>query len=279
MKNPQTFDNIARMICSLLSLSPLCVAIIIILGFLLKDSSSLNSLYSEARKVRTLQGHDQALPIYKEILRLNPNDVTAATRIAADERSTKRHDNFGKCGNRLQRLHFIKTLELFDFNCNSIADVVFATDGATKKAAAAKAKRSSAPLYLQPLRAGAQPPPIPKCPLGACIQLLLLAVCLPEKTCIQLLGGEFIELLESLGLAYVSHYDGDERSSESLLVPYVHVFPVTVCNETIYLATDLHPNVLSLTAFGGNQKNCVSSSIDHSVDESGTVMYIGPDSL
>jgi hypothetical protein len=258
-----------------LSSSPLAV-VLVLFGFLLNGSLSLQSqLYSEARQVRTLQGHDQALPLYREIVRLNPNDVTAATRIAADERSAKRHDRFGEGGDRIQRLRFIELLELYGFNCNSIADLVFATD-ATK---AARAKRSSTPLFLQPLRAGTQPPPIPTCPLGACIQLLLLAVCLPTKNCVDLLGSEFVELLETLGLAYVSQ-DKDDNGSNNLLVPYVHVFPVTVCDETIFLATDLHPNVLSLTTVGSN-KDSVSSggSTMEDTEDNGTVMYIGPDSL
>ena len=262
-----------------LSYSHLSVALVLF-GFLLNGSSSLQSqlLYSEARQVRTLQGHDQALPLYKEILRRNPNDVTAATRIAADEQSANRHDMFGKGGDRIQRLRFIELLELYGFNCNSIADLVFATD-ATK---AARAKRSSTPLFLQSLRAGTQPPPFPTCPLGACIQLLLLAVCLPTKNCVDLFGREFVELLETLGLAYVSHDDKDDSgSNNSLLVPYVHVFPVTVCDETIFLATDLHPNVLSLTTVGGNKDNVSSSgsSTMGDTEDNGTVMYIGPDSL
>lgn len=232
---------------------------------------SLQSLYLEARRVRALKGHDQALPLYREILRLNPNDMTAATRIAADEHSAKRHDMLGKDGDRIQRLRFIELLKLFDFTCNSIADLVFATD-ATK---ASIAKRSSTPLFLQPLRAGTQLPIIPTCPLGACIQLLLLAVCLPAKTCVDLLGSEFVELLETLGLAYVSH-DNDDGNN-SLLVPYVHVFPVTVCNETIFLATDLHPNVLSLTSVG--MKTDGASDIAITTEDNGAVMYIGPDSL
>lgn len=255
-----------------LSSSSSCV-VLVLLGFLFNGSSSLRSLYSKARQVRTLEGHDQALSLYREILKLNPNDVTAATRIAVDERSIKRHDEFGKGGNRIQRLRFIKLLESFDFNCNSIADLVFATD-ATK---AAIAKRSSAPLFLHPLRAteGIQPPLSPTCSLGACIQLLLLAVCLPTKNCVDILGSEFVELLETLGLAYVSHYGNDD--SNSLLVPYVHVFPVTVCDETIFLATDLHPNVLSLTTVGGNKDNV--SCCGSTMEDNGTVMYIGPDSL
>ena len=237
---------------------------LIIFSFLLNCSSSLQSLYSEARQVRTLQGHDQALPLYKEILRLNPNDVTAATRIAADKRSPQRHDRFGKNGDRIQHQRFTKLLRSFDFDCNSVVDLVFTND-ATK---ASKAKKSSSPLFLQPLRAGKQPPLCPTTPLGACIHLFLLAVCLPTNVCVDLLGNEFVELIETLGIAY---------QSNNLLVPYVHIFPVSVCDKTLYLATDLHPNVLSLTSFGNSKDR--NSSDECTLEDSGAVMYIGPDSL
>mmetsp|Transcript_4544 Transcript_4544/g.11724 ORF Transcript_4544/g.11724 Transcript_4544/m.11724 type:complete len:553 (-) Transcript_4544:1599-3257(-) len=251
--------------------SKLCLGLIII-SFPLNAPYSLQQLYSKARQVRTLQGHEQALPLFQEILTLNPSDVTAATRVAADERSAKRHDRFGKGGDQIQRVRFTELLQHFDFDCNSIADLVFATNP-TK---ATKAKRSSTPLFLKPLRAGAPPPPLPTCELSACVQLLLLSVCLPTKNCIDLLGNEFVELLQTLGLAYNLH-DKSDRSN-SLLVPYAHVFPVTVSGKTIYLCTDLHPNVLSLTTIG-TSKNFVSRNGDGDNTSDGAVMYIGPDSL
>ena len=254
-----------------LPFSSLCLTLVLF-SFLLNDSLCLQSLYSEARNVRTLRGHDQALPIYQEILKRNPNDMTAATRIAADEESTERHVAFGTRGSRSEKLRFVELLESFGFNGSSISDLVFATDDAR----ADRAKRSSAPLFLQALRAGTQSPPIPNCPLGACIQLLLLAVCLPEKTCVDLLGSEFVELLETLSLAYVSHA-GDGKNTNGLLIPYIHVCPVTVGEKTLFLATDLHPNVLSITTIGGNKDT--TSTTGSSMDDDGAVMYIGPDSL
>ena len=241
------------------SISSSHLVILLFFGCILNHVSSLQSLYSEARQVRTLQGHDKALPLYQEILALNPNDVTAATRIAADARSIERHDTLGRGGNRIQRLNVIKLLESFDFNCNSIADLVFSTD----EIKATRAKKSSAPLFLQPLRAGMQPPPPPTSPLAACIQLLLLAVCIPTKTCVQLLGSEFVANMEQLGLAYLS-------DDNNLLVPYAHIFPVTVGDKTLYLATDLHPNTLSLTTVGGNSD--IMSTSSSTMEDNGAVM-------
>lgn len=224
------------------------LVVLLLFGFL-SASNCLQSLYSEARNVRTLEGHDQAVPLYQEILKRNPTDVTVATRIAADKQSATRHDAFGQ-GSLDDKLRCIEVLKSFNYNCNNIADLVFANNPTLNQ----RAKQSSAPLVLQPLRAGVPAPPLPTCALGTCVQLFLLAVCLPFQHCVDVLGQDFCELLQTLGLAFVD---------DDLLIPYVHVFPVKVGKDTIYLATDLHPNVLSRTSIG----------------DDGAVMYIGPDSL
>lgn len=72
-------------------------------------------------------------------------------------------------------------------------------------------------------------------------------------------GKDSVQLLQDLGLAFPCEID------PTLLVPYVHLFPMSVCDSNLVLATDLHPRVLSTTTVGTNQD--------------GTVMYIGPDSL
>ena len=240
--------------------------ILLLFCFSFKNVLSLQSLYSKARNLRTLGGHDQALPLYQEILRQNPNDLTAATRIAADEKSPQRHSLFGKDASKNDQLRFVELLESFGFAKDAIADLIFAKDATV----AERAKRSSAPLFLQTLFAGTQAPPPPNCPLGACIQLFLLSVCLPETTCVNILGSEFVQLLERLGLAFLS----DDR----LVVPYVHVCPVTVGERTLFLATDLHPNVLSMTTIGSDDDKR-STTNDNSTEDDGAVMYIGPDSL
>jgi methylase of polypeptide subunit release factors len=65
-----------------------------------------------------------------------------------------------------------------------------------------------------------------------------------------------VELVQTLGLAF---------ANDGLMVPYCHIMPIRVAQTTLYLATDLHPNVLSMTSVG--------------VKNEGAVMYIGPDSL
>ena len=241
--------------------------VLLFFGFFYKESYALQSLYTQARNIRTLQGYEQAVPLYQEILRQNPSDVTAATRIAADEQSASRHNAFGQgSSSHTDKRCCVQLLKSFGFDCDSIADLIFANNPAANQ----RAKQSSAPLVLQPLRAGTRAPPLPNCALGACVQLLLLAVCLPKKHCITLLGQDFVQLLQTLGLAFVN--DDDD-----LLVPYVHVFPVTVGKQTIYLATDLHPNVLSTTTIPSAKKD--KSISDDSTADDGAVMYIGPDSL
>lgn len=102
-----------------------------------------------------------------------------------------------------------------------------------------------------------------------------------------LIGGEeTISLFESLGLAFPC------ESDSSVIVPYVHLFPLevpmVVCNaeqgderndackrdtctsyrndtKSVVIVTDCHPTILSRTTVGE--------------EEDGAVMYIGPDSL
>eukprot|EP00539_Tryblionella_compressa_P002880 CAMPEP_0178746990 /NCGR_PEP_ID=MMETSP0744-20121128/8087_1 /TAXON_ID=913974 /ORGANISM="Nitzschia punctata, Strain CCMP561" /LENGTH=102 /DNA_ID=CAMNT_0020400205 /DNA_START=236 /DNA_END=540 /DNA_ORIENTATION=+ len=73
--------------------------------------NSLHSLYSKARQVRTIEGHEQALPLYEELLCRNPSDVTAATRIAAERDSPQRHKELGRGGSLSQRRRFAQFLE------------------------------------------------------------------------------------------------------------------------------------------------------------------------
>jgi hypothetical protein len=230
--------------------------LVIFLSILHGDSlqaHELKSLYATARQVRALEGPEKAAVLYQEILRQNPSDRTAATWIAVGEYSTERHDRLGRGGDRGQRRELVKRLRSFDFQPGAIADLIFASDHVR----ANRAKASSAPLYLQPLRAGSPAPPIPESPLSACIQLLLLACCLPLDICNKLLGDDTVHLMEELGVAFAS-------PQENMLIPYCHVMPLTVQGDTLYTATDLHPNVLSSTTVGSDDF---------------AVMYIGPDSI
>eukprot|EP00978_Attheya_sp_CCMP212_P010284 scaffold24807_cov53-Attheya_sp.AAC.1 len=72
-----------------------------------------------------------------------------------------------------------------------------------------------------------------------------------------------------LGMAFVELENG---TNEALVVPHVHLFPMDIPKlgrdmetKSLVLVTDMHPNVLSSTTVGTEDK--------------GTVMYIGPDSI
>jgi methylase of polypeptide subunit release factors len=182
--------------------------------------------------------------------------LTAATRIAAERETPARQDIIGRKGTVNQRRIFVNFLEKVGFTPENIADLVF-----DDEKQASKAKICSAPIYLQPLKAGSPCPPTPTSSLGVCIHLLLLAVCVPLSVSVNFLGADIVTLMGGLGIAFASN---------DLLIPYCHVMPVTGRSKTIYVATDLHPNVLSITTVG-------CSEIKDDVD--GAVMYIGPDSL
>ena len=222
---------------------------ILLVFFPLCHTSVLHSKYSRARQVRILEGHDAAQPLYQEILSLNPDDSTAATRVAAHPKTISRHLQIGNSGTIKERLTLISRLKQWNFTSNAIADHIFQNNNSDT------AKSSAAPLYLKPLRAGTNPPPLPKGPLDACIQLLIMATCLPLGISRTLLGDDTIDLMQTLGIAF---------QDDDFLVPYCHVMPVKLLDSNLYIATDLHPNVLSTTTIRDNE---------------GAVMYIGPDSM
>eukprot|EP00980_Cylindrotheca_fusiformis_P027895 scaffold22565_cov97-Cylindrotheca_fusiformis.AAC.4 len=107
-----------------------------------------------------------------------------------------------------------------------------------------------------------------------------MAVCVPMDLCYQYLGTEFVSLMISLGIIVVpTNSSGNEGNNddnaEDLAIPYCHIMPVniqqhqmttTTTTKTLYVATDLHPNVLATCTIGKN-------------DNDQAVMYIGPDSL
>lgn len=256
----------------------------------LSSSLPLESLYSKARQVRVLHGPDEARPFYQEIVLRNQNDHTAATLIGADPKAMDHHNQLGRLGTIEQRRRFVELLQSINYHPIAIADLIFSnrsSDDGQNKVVVSKAKISSAPLYLQPLRAGYPCPPLPSCALGVCIQLLLLAVSIPIETCKHLLGDELVYLIEELGIAFP--LDDNQQQQKQLLVPYCHIMPVTVQvderstrrrRRTMYIATDLHPNVLSITKFHP-PTTIGRTSPDQPIldDKESPVMYIGPDSL
>jgi len=209
--------------------------------------------YSDARTIRALYGHDAAVSLYQELLKANPDDVTAATHIASHPDSISRHQRLGDPTSYTieECQHLSSLLREWKFTPVGIAEHIFLNN------LQPKAILSSSPLYLQPMRAGQKAPPIPDSSLSTCIQIFLLSTCIPISICQQYLGSDLIDLCMRMGILFV------EVDSE-FVIPYCHITPVDCASKTLYFITDLHPNVLSTT------------TID---DRNQAVMYIGPDSI
>ena len=91
--------------------------------------------------------------------------------------------------------------------------------------------------------------------LQCLVSLFLLGVVVPISA---FQDSSVVQLLQDLRLAYLCEHDS------TLLVGYMSVFPIDLpTNETLFIATDWHPRVLSLVQ----------------IEDEEAVMYIGPDSL
>ena len=231
--------------------------------------STTNS-YPAARSIRVNEGHDAAVKYYQSLLLENPDDTTAATRIAASPLAPDRHDLACPVGDTDDQIASLKALlDESGYNRINIGKLF----GVIKQ-------YPLGPTYLIPVEAGSKKrrPPLPfssESKIGAkrmnslscLISMFLLGFALHraelEKNIIG--GTASVELFESLGLAFPCEID------PSLVVPYSHLFPMEVPrvegggSESIVLATDLHPVALSRTTVG--------------TQEEGAVMYVGPDSL
>lgn len=102
--------------------------------------------YAQARNVRTRLGHEASLRLYKKLLQDNPNDVTAATRIAQCTDTPFRHD--AACPNDPEQIRKLRQL-LHDSNYdNRHIRSMFGISENHKLAFA------SGPVYLTPAAAG-----------------------------------------------------------------------------------------------------------------------------
>lgn len=102
--------------------------------------------YAQARNVRTRLGHEASLPLYKNLLQNNPDDVTAATRIAQCPDTPFRHD--AACPHDPEQIRKLRQL-LHDSNYNNRhIRCMFGISENHKLAFA------SGPVYLTPAAAG-----------------------------------------------------------------------------------------------------------------------------
>ena len=137
--------------------------------------------------------------------------------------------------------------------------------------------------------------------LECLIALFLVGLVVPTETLQESLGCQAVDLMQEFGWIFPSeaytNTDQEEEEEENsnnilqegMMVPFVHVFPLsfsskrttrhtapttatnsttdTTTTTTLWMTTDLHPNILQTTKVG------IPSS------EEDAVMYIGPDSL
>ena len=173
---------------------------------------TLQPTYQYARTVRVVEGHDAATEYYQQILQQNPLDRTAATHIAAcPETPQIQEQMLDASTHEIRQLR--KLLQKVDFTTSAIADLVLSKE-------ASENLFSVAPLFLNPLPAGAKVPPLPTCQRSCLIQLFLLSVCIPLSTWKDLLFTVAdLELLSAIGIVTI------DRDTE-LIVPHCHIMPV-----------------------------------------------------
>ena len=106
----------------------------------------LSQEYLEARNIRTSQGHAADILIYCSLLKQNPNDCTAASRIAAAKSSLLRQDNTFSNSNS----HDITSLQQLLQDCHFTHDYLQQFLGIQ-----GDNKFASGPVYMKPVMAGA----------------------------------------------------------------------------------------------------------------------------
>jgi tRNA1(Val) A37 N6-methylase TrmN6 len=209
-------------------------------------STTRADAYAKARRIRTLQGHEAAQPLYQQLLTDN-TDCSAASYLAASTLTPSRQDQ--ACCHRLDHIQTLRKTILTDYTHANIQRMMNIPASVF----------CQGPVYLNPVAAGScERPPHVESTLECLVTLFLLSICLPVDLVQSFLGGKAaVILLQDLGLAFVT---------DDMVVPHVHLFPLDHYDDTtLILATDLHPRVLSSTTVG---------TLHH-----GSVMYIGPDSL
>ena len=246
-------------------------------------STVLPQMYSYAKYVRTVHGHDAAVPLYQELLRRNPKDKSAASRIAAFP-----HDTYSVSQSSSKSIQeFARILRQSDFNASSMHRLFGAPLVKEEHCTA------TGPIYARPVTSTY---PSKDCPFTFLRQqpqysnlddnekllqqqeeskkclaaLFVLGFSLSRNALVSSIIGsnETVQLMEHLGLIRPCSID------PSLMVPCLSIFPLDIRNNNIepkgnnetlslFFVTDWHPTVLSTTTVG----------------KEGAVMYIGPDSL
>lgn len=233
----------------------------ILFNFIITNAANLESQYRHARHVRVTQGHAAAVPLYQQLItQENPQDITAASRIAANPSAPKiqeqicyQHDQQQEQKYLLRQLQTL--LQSSHYHTTSIAELLQIPEHQA---------RARAPVYLTPSSAGTTtqlPFPLDNPTALEClVALFLLGLCVPQHTLRQCFSHSQVAMLTQLGLVAPCCCQSE------YVVPYVSIMPLQQFDgKSLYIVTDWHPRVLSLTDLGQGQHNAV--------------MYIGPDTL
>lgn len=254
--------------------------------------ADLSDQYRRARDIRTLHGHQKALPLYQQLLKWNPDDRTAGTRIAASPETPWRHDK--ACGGdddddddkhilsarKTQIKCLQKMLKESNYDHGHVSEFL-----GVHEPESCQFSSCEGPLFASPVPPGSvctsnnYPLSLSsdkmRSSLECLISLFLLSLAVPKDFLVGTLGEQNCKWMQEFGWIYPCSVD------PSLMIPYVHVLPLTfnvIVNDTVirnhqqgrtlYMVTDLHPRVLSTVSVGSEQEHAGNS-----------VMYIGPDSL
>jgi len=269
--------------------------------------SLLKEKYSKARAIRIEQGAAAARPFYQELLRDRAAfDITTASHLAA---SSEAHQRLGRVGMMRSLkdaeklpLHLRKILLRHSYQSDAIAQLLHIPPERCQTACPA--------VYITPAAAGTQRShmypwwnvvdfnktiALPS-GLECLVSLFLLGLTLPLRILEHALLPDELQTMFDLNLLTVSSQGEKSRmpkniasttlnrscdldTNHAIVFSLVQIFPLSLTrSKTMFLATDWHPRVLSLTAIDSDVEAANTNELD-SGGGADAVMYIGPDSL
>ena len=96
------------------------------------QASEVRSLYTHAKQIRALHGHDAARSLFEDLLRKQGKDhhrhyydISAATHIASNSQSLFVHQRIGTTGTLEEKLQFTSKLKEMDYTTKGIAYNIF----------------------------------------------------------------------------------------------------------------------------------------------------------
>jgi hypothetical protein len=121
-----------------------------------EETLSAKKAYSIAKDLRTIEGHDEAVPLYKELLRKYPADLSAASHIAASPYALTQQDSIFQ---DLEKNHVksdVNLLRKILCDSNFTAETIHATFCGQRSDRERDILQCSAtgPIYIKPVVAG-----------------------------------------------------------------------------------------------------------------------------